>query len=340
MAAEVPELPELTRISSWPRFSPKVSDNGSNLSLRIPASSSSSSLEDIIFGGSECPKGSDCTAPTTEVTQQSDLTSDDPVVSSDMSSSLVSGSPFDASVSAIFLPTAEEDACACDDDKDHPVETIDLPITAGISTEFLREASSDAIDEAIKMGGSDQNGPTVSSNAMSSLTKDFTLDDDNAAGEELRGAPRLQESDDLSSLGASYESFEMAMSDDSDDSIVYMMRYCRFIESRSEAAVHVEEGGVATAEETEGSDDSEAEDKSVIPDLSLYRGRMKTTGGGASKQPPPFTSVDVLEIVTSPQEQAKKENRDEKMKWGKFTSFDVIGILFGGCIGCGCAGES
>ena len=67
---------------------------------------------------------------------------------------------------------------------------------------------------------------------------------------------------------------------------------------------------------------------------------MKTTGRGASKQPPPFTSVDVLDIVTSPQEQAKKENRDEKMKGGKFTSFDVIGVLFGGCIGCGCVGGS
>jgi hypothetical protein len=337
MAAEVPELPELTRISSWPRFSPKVSDNGSNLSLRIPASSSSS-LEGIIFGGSECPKGSDCTAPTTEVTQQSDLTSDDPMaVPSGINSSLVSGSPFDASLSAIFSPTAEEDAC--DDDKDHPVETIDLPITADISTEFLREASSDVIDEAIKMVGSDRSVPAVSSNAISSLLpKDFTPDDGNAAGEELRGAPRLQESDDLSSLGASYESLETAISDDSDDSITYMMRYCRCIESRSEAAV--EEGDVATAEETEGADDSEAGHKSFNPDLSLCRGRVKTTGRGASKQPPPFTSVDVLDIVTSPQEQAKKENRDEKMKWGKFTSFDVIGILFGGCIGCGRAGES
>ena len=327
MAAEVPKLPELTRISSWPRFSPKVSDNGTNLSLHIPASSSSSS-EGIIFDR-ECPKGSDCTDPTTEVTQQSDLTSDEPMVPSDINSSLVSGGPFDASLSAISSPTAEEDACV--DNKDHPVETIDLPITADILTEFLRGASSDAIDEAIKMSGSDESGPAISSNAISSLLpKDFTLDDGNAAGEELRGAPRLQESDDLSSLGASYESFEMAMSDDSDDSITYMMRYCRCIESRSEAAV--EEGDIATAEETEGDDDSEAEHKSFIPDLSLYRGR------GASKQPPPFTSVDVLDIVTSPQ--AKKENRDEKMKGGKFTSFDVIGVLFGGCIGCGCVGGS
>ena len=336
MAAEVPKLPELTRISSWPRFSPKVSDNGTNLSLHIPASSSSSS-EGIIFDR-ECPKGSDCTDPTTEVTQQSDLSSDEPMVPSHINSSLVSGGPFvDASLSAIFSPTAE-DACACDDNKDHPVETIDLPITADILTEFLRGASSDAIDEAIKMSGSDESGPAISSNAISSLAKDFTLDNGNAAGEELRGAPRLQESDDLSSLGASYESFEMAMSDDSDDSITYMMRYCRCIESRSEAAV--EEGDIATAEETEGNDDSEAEHKSFIPDLSLYRGRVKTTGRGASKQPPPFTSVDVLDIVTSPQEQAKKENRDKKMKGGKFTSFDVIGVLFGGCIGCGCVGGS
>mmetsp|Transcript_6768 Transcript_6768/g.18890 ORF Transcript_6768/g.18890 Transcript_6768/m.18890 type:complete len:354 (-) Transcript_6768:187-1248(-) len=352
--AEVPELPELTRISSWPKFSPKLSDNDTNLSLNIPASTSSSSLEDIIFFDRESPKGSDSTAPTTEDTQQSDLTIDnEPIVSTEIDSSLVSGSPFDASLSVIISPTAQDDACdenaeedGIEDDIDnegHPVETIGRPNAGDISTEFLRVGSSGggAIGKTIKKDGSDKNGPVISSIANSSLAKDLTLDGGNA-GEEQTGAPQLQESDDLSSLSTSHDGIEMAMSDYSDDSFTYMMRYCRCIEWKSEAA----EEGAATAKEAErggidtGGDDPEAENKSFTPDLSIYRGGAKKTCRGTSKQPPLFiTSLDVLDIMTSPQEEAKKENGDEKKK-GKFTSFDVFNILFSSCIGCGCGGGS
>ena len=66
------------------------------------------------------------------------------------------------------------------------------------------------------------------------LGKDLSLDNDGNAGEEEQPSiPRMQESDDLSSLGASNDGIEMAMSDDSDDSFTYMMRYCRCIESNS-----------------------------------------------------------------------------------------------------------
>ena len=300
----VPDLPELTRINSWPKFSPRTSDNGTNLSLSIPATSSSFQGNDIFFDR-ESSKGADSTAlATANTTEQSDSADSEPIPAENIDSSLVSTSPFDASISIIV------------EAKD------DMP---------------DIADET--------------------LGKDLSLDNDGNAGEEEQPSiPRMQESDDLSSLGASNDGIEMAMSDDSDDSFTYMMRYCRCIESNSDEANgegdQLAKGmeGAIQSTTTDGNDSLAADGESFTPDLSIYGGRAnKKCGGGrraSSKEKrlhvqPAFTSLDVLDIMTTPREEEEtrptKKNDSEKI--GKFPSFDVLGVLFGSCIGCGCGGS-
>lgn len=295
----VPELPELTRINSWPKFSPRTSDNGTNLSLSIPATSSSFQGNDII--DRESSKGADSTALTTaNTTEQSDSADNEPIAAANVDSSLVSTSPFDASIS------------------------------------IIAEAQDDVPDIADEK-----------------LVKDLTLDNDgNADEEEQPSIPRMQESDDLSSLGSSNDGIEMAMSDDSDDSFTYMMRYCRCIESKSDGA-NGEGDQVGKGMEGEfqcmNSDDnhsSAADGESFAPDLSIYGGKANKTcrgGGRASlkqkRTQPAFTSLDVLDIMTTPQEEETRTKKNDDKKSGKFTSFDVLGVLFGSCIGCGCGGS-
>lgn len=299
--APVPELPKLTRINSWPKFSPRTSDNGTNLSLSIPATSSSFQGND--FFGRESSKGADSTALTTaNTTEQSDSADNESIAAANIDSSLVSTSPFDASISII-------------------VEAQDDVHVPGI--------------------------------ADAKLPKDFTLDNDGNAGEEEQqpSIPPMQESDDLSSLDASNDGIEMAMSDDSDDSFTYMMRYCRCIESKSDGA-NGEGGQVAKGMEgeiasmdTDDNDSLATDSESFTPDLSIYGGKAnKTCRGGeraSSKQKrpqPAFTSLDVVDIITTPQEEEARTKKNDDKKSGKFTSFDVLGVLFGSCIGCGCVG--
>ena len=300
----VPELPELTRIHSWPKFSPRISDNGTNLSLSIPATSSS--FRGNGFFDYESSKGADdSTALTADnTTEQSDSADNEPIAAANIDSSLVSTtSPFDASVSVIA------------------------------------EAKDDVPEDE-------------------KLVKDLTLhldNDGNAGEEEQPGIPQMQESDDLSSLSASNDGIEMAMSDDSDDSITYLMRYCRCIESSKSDEADGEDDRIAKGMEGEiqimNTDDNDylaSDGESFTPELSIYGGKAnnKTCRGGgraaSSKQKrpqqPAFTSVDVLDIMTTPQEleetRTKKKKNDDK-KSGAFTSFDVLGVLFGSCIGCG-----
>ena len=303
----VPELPELTRIHSWPKFSPRISDNGTNLSLSIPATSSS--FQGNGFFDYESSKGGadDSTALTAaNTTEQSDSADNEPIAAANINSSLVSTtSPFDASIS--LIAEAKDDVPDISDEK---------------------------------------------------LVKDLTLhleNDDNAGEEEQPGIPQMQESDDLSSLSASNDGIEMAMSDDSDDSITYLMRYCRCIESLKSDEDDGEDDRIAKGMEgeirimnTDDNDSSATDGESFTPELSMYGGKAnnKTCKGGgraaSSKQKrphqPAFTSMDVLDIMTTPQEseetRTKKKKNDDK-KSGAFTSFDVLGVLFGSCIGCG-----
>ena len=301
----VPELPELTRIHSWPKFSPRTSDNGTKLSLSIPATSSS--FRGNGFFGCESSKGADDSTALTaaNTTEQSDSADNEPIAAANIDSSLVSTtSPFDASVSVIA------------------------------------EAKDDVPEDE-------------------KLVKDLTLhldNDGNAGEEEQPGIPQMQESDDLSSLSASNDGIEMAMSDDSDDSITYLMRYCRCIESSKSDEADGEDDRIAKVMEgeiqimnTDDNDSLASDGESFTPELSIYGGKAnnKTCRGGGGRaasskqkrpQQPAFTSVDVLDIMTTPQEleetRTNKKNHDDK-KSGKFTSFDVLGVLFGSCIGCG-----
>ena len=355
----VPGLPELTRINSWPKFSPKISDNGTNLSLSIPVESSS--FQDNGFFDRESSKGTHSTAlTTTNTTELSESTNDKSIAAADVDSSLVSTCPFDASVSIIMSPEAQDDARelvasgaenADEDifkgatfDAKEAVEstgrqnTIDTPIGA------VPTSSIESVEDV----------PATNDVADTNLLKDLTWDNDGNAGEEEQpGIPQMQESDDLSSLGASYDGIDMAMSGDSDDSFTYMMRYCRCIESKSEGTDgegdQVSKGleGRINSNSTDENDPVTANEESFTPELSISGGEAnKTCRGGetATKQKrpqPAFTSLDVLDIITTPQEEEEtrtKKNDDKKS--GKFTSFDVLSVLFGSCIGCGCGGGS
>lgn len=149
----------------------------------------------------------------------------------------------------------------------------------------------------------------------------LTLDGDEAGlylGADV-APPRLQESDDISS---SVVADEENMSILSEDSFVHLMRYCRLI-SKSEEDPEKENKYEGVEDVLVGSNKSAsvAGDETIVSKMTLP--------GGNTKQH--FTSLDVLDIVSMPEEDDAGHN-----KKGRFTSLDVFGIVFGSCLSCGC----
>ena len=154
--------------------------------------------------------------------------------------------------------------------------------------------------------------------------RELTLADDND-GDGNNAA------DDLSSLGTSItHGAEMAMSHVSDDSFTYMAKYCgcdRLVEK-------VPPEGESGHKDTGDNDDPVAANdgaESFITDLSLTGKANKR----ASKQrPQPVATMDVVDILKTPQEEeSKTKNNDDEKKSG-----NILGTLFGSCIGCGGGG--